>query len=148
MFHVGKVLWIDKVLVTDKPTDKHTDESETNVSRHEDVGSSSELNGSAPSHKLNSLTCVNDSDVVFTDCKSLSGTSETSSLSLSENLKTVDKSKQSKTVLKPVILQEEPFEWQRTHIGHKLIADHWPHEYQKTLKLFLQSETTSSFHNI
>ena len=139
---MGKVLWVDKVLVTDKQTDKLTDECETNVSRHDDVRSSNQLNGSVPSHKSNSLTRINDSEGVLMDCKNESRTSEASSLPLSDNLKTVDKSKQSKTVLKPVILQEEPFEWQRTHIGHKLIADHWPHEYQKTLKLFLQSESS------
>ena len=138
------MLWVDKVLVSDKQTDnqtdKQTDECKPTDSRHGDISLGNEMNSSVPSLRSNNLTCINSCDGVLEDCKNVSTTSETRLPLNSDYSRTVDKSKQQKTVLKPVIYQEEPFEWQRTHIGHKLIADHWPHEYQKTLKLFLQAE--------
>ena len=68
------------------------------------------------------------------ESKSVSSSSDSSELTEGD--------KRARTVVKPVVLREEPFEWQRTHIGPRLIADHWPHEYQKTLKLFLEVDSS------
>ena len=85
------------------------------------------------------LVCNGSSDSI--PHEALPDESESVSTS-SDSSELTDGDKRARTVVKPVVLREEPFEWQRTHIGPRLIADHWPHEYQKTLKLFLEVDSS------
>ncbi|XP_063691963.1 uncharacterized protein LOC134824154 isoform X1 [Bolinopsis microptera] len=121
LFHVGKVLWVDKVTVSDKTIL----EDEPSCSILDQIPNGLVCNGN-PGHA--------DDDFHQAPSEKTSPNSPTDSSD--------DNSEKSPSVARPVVLQEEPFEWQRTHIGHRLIADHWPHEYQKTLKLFLEAESS------
>ena len=122
LFHVGKVLWVDKVTVSDKTNL----DSEPSCSILDQIPNGLVCNGN-PGHA--------DEDFHEPPSEKTSPNSPTDS---SDD----NSEKSAVTVARPVVLQEEPFEWQRTHIGHRLIADHWPHEYQKTLKLFLEVESS------
>ena len=109
LYHVGKIIWIDKhVIAAPLPQDTNCNDITPNTEDNCDTNSQAEK---------------------------ISDMSENCQSSGSVSKKTINR-------FKPVLLKEEDLEWQRIHIGHRLIADHWPHEYQKTLKLFLDSHVS------
>ena len=154
LYHVGRILWLDKIVSsqlpppppdTSHPTYNSLGEADDDNSTYDKPGVQSRNDDSSHYDDSDSATVRLKSPVSDDSGLDLTMSSEQTSLlnqnknrSVETHTKDKEVESNSKHIAvgpRAVFLEQNEFEWERIHIGHRFIADHWPHEYQKTLKL-------------